>query len=58
MYLVLILPDGSKSMIPALLDETYLWETLHEQSRLLAIEILARLIAKSLGNPDGEINHD
>ena len=52
------LQNKNLSLFDLLLDETYLWETLHEQSRLLAIEILARLIAKSLGNPDGEINHD
>ena len=82
LLLVLILPDGSKSLIPAdwtdlasptqsigtpgtttlgsledllharalfdlLLDETCAWETLNEEHKKLAIQILARLIVQA-----------
>ena len=37
--------EKNRSLFDLLLDETYPWETLHEQHKNLAIQILARLIA-------------
>ncbi|HEY6273437.1 MAG TPA: hypothetical protein VIX37_04655 [Candidatus Sulfotelmatobacter sp.] len=34
------------TLFDLLLDETSPWETLHEEKKLLVIEILARLIAR------------
>ena len=36
--------ENSRSLFDLLLDETYLWETLHEEHKNLAVQILARLI--------------
>jgi hypothetical protein len=52
------LPDKNLSLFDLLLDETSLWETLHEKPKSLAIDVLARLIAKSLSNPAEENNHE
>ena len=41
-----------------LLYETYPWETLHEEHKRLAIEILGRLIAHALRNQNEEKNHE
>jgi hypothetical protein len=40
------LPEKYPTLFDLLLDETSPWETLHEEKRLLVIEILARLIAR------------
>jgi len=39
------------------IPETQVWETLEEQQRTLAIEVLARLIAKATYGPEEE-SHD
>ena len=39
------------------IPETQVWETLEEQQRTLAIEVLARLIAKATRRPEEE-SHD
>jgi hypothetical protein len=39
------------------IPETQVWETLEEQQRALAIEVLARLIAKATYRPEEE-SHD
>jgi hypothetical protein len=36
------------------IPETQVWETLEEQQRTLAIEVLARLIAKATRRPEEE----
>jgi hypothetical protein len=48
------LQENNLSLFDLLLDETYPWETLADQHKIVAIEILARLIAKYLRNPDEE----
>jgi hypothetical protein len=53
------LQKNNLNLFDLLLDETYPWETLHEEDKILAVDILARLIAKAtLGNPDEEKNHE
>jgi len=37
----------NRSLFDLLLDETYPWETLHEEHQNLAIQILARLIVQA-----------
>jgi hypothetical protein len=47
------------TLFDLLLDETSPWETLHEEKKLLVIEILARLIAKEhLNDHNEEKGHD
>lgn len=46
------------SLFDLLLDENHPWETLHEETKGVAIVLLARLIAKHLRNPVEEKNHD
>jgi hypothetical protein len=42
-----------------LLDETYSWETLHEEHKNLAVQILARLIVQAaLGNEEKGESHE
>ena len=50
--------EQNLNLFDLLLEETYPWETLHDEHKIVAIEILARLIAKSLRNPDEEKNHE
>jgi hypothetical protein len=52
------LQEKNLSLFDLLLDETYPWETMHDEPKILAIEILARLIANSLRNRDKEKNHE
>jgi hypothetical protein len=52
------LQEQNLNLFDLLLEETYPWETLHDEHKIVAIEILARLIAKSLRNPDEEKNHE
>jgi hypothetical protein len=40
------LQEKFPTLFDLLLDETSPWETLHEEKKLLVIEILARLIAR------------
>ena len=47
------------TLFDLLLDETSPWETLHEEKKLLVIEILARLIAREqLSNHHEEKGHE
>jgi hypothetical protein len=47
------------NLFDLLLDETYPWETLHEEDKILAVDILARLLANAtLRNQDEEKNHE
>ena len=47
------------TLFDLLLDETSPWETLHEEKKLLVIEILARLIAREhLDDHNEEKGHD
>ncbi len=39
--------EKNRSLFDLLLDETYPWETLDEEHKSLAIQILARLIARA-----------
>ena len=50
--------EKNLSLFDLLLDETYPGETLHDEHKIVAIEILARPIAKSLSKPDEEKNHE
>jgi hypothetical protein len=52
------LQEKNLSLFDLLLDEAYPWETLGDEHKIVAMEILARLIAKSLRNPDEEKNHE
>ena len=43
----------NRNLFDLLLDETYPWETLHEEHKNLALQILARLIVHAaLGNEE------
>jgi hypothetical protein len=44
------LRERNRNLFDLLLDETYPWETLHEEHKNLAIQILARLIAQAARN--------
>ena len=46
------------NLFDLLLYETYPWETLQEEHKRLAIEILGRLIAHSLRNQNEEKNYE
>jgi hypothetical protein len=48
------LQERNLNLFDLLLNETYPWETLHDEHKMLAIEMLARLIANSLRNHDEE----
>ena len=52
------LQEKNLNLFDLLLHETYPWETLHEEHKRLAIEILGRLIAHSLRNQNEEKNHE
>jgi hypothetical protein len=39
--------ENNRNLFDLLLDETYPWETLHEEHKNLAIQILARLIVQT-----------
>jgi hypothetical protein len=39
--------EKTRNLFDLLLDETYPWETLHEEHKNLAIQILARLIVQA-----------
>ena len=48
-----------QTLFDLLLDETNPWETLHEEKKLLVIEILARLIAREhLNDHHEEKSHE
>ena len=45
--------ENNLNLFDLLLNETYPWETLHDEHKILAIDLLARLIAKAtLRNQD------
>ena len=49
----------NRSLFDLLLDETYPWETLHEEHKSLAIQILARLIVHAaLGSEKKGESHE
>jgi hypothetical protein len=53
------LQENNLNLFDLLLDETYPWETLDDEHKLLAIEILAHLIANaSLPNHDKGNDHE
>ncbi len=52
-------PEKNRSLFDLLLDETFPWETLHEEHKNLAIHILARLIVQAaLVSEEGEKSHE
>jgi DNA invertase Pin-like site-specific DNA recombinase len=53
------LRNRNRNLFDLLLDETYTWETLPEERKDLAIQILVRLVAQAvLGDPEREKNVD
>jgi hypothetical protein len=51
--------ENNLNLFDLLLHETYPWETLNDEHKLLAINILARLIANaSLSNHDQGNDHE
>jgi hypothetical protein len=52
------LPEKNLNLFDLLLDETYPWETLREEHKRPAIEILGRLIANWLRNQNEEKDHE
>jgi hypothetical protein len=51
--------EKNQSLFDLLLDETYPWETLHEEDKNLAVQILARLIVQAtLGNQEKGESHE
>ena len=51
--------EKNRSLFDLLLDETYPWETLNEEDKSLAIQLLARLIVQAaLGNEEKGKNHE
>jgi hypothetical protein len=51
--------ETNRSLFDLLLDETYPWETLNEEHKTLAIQVLARLIVQAaLGNEEKGKSHE
>ena len=51
--------EKKRSLFDLLLDETYPWETLHEEHTNLAVQILARLIVQAaLGHEEKGDRHE
>ena len=51
--------EKNRNLFDLLLDETYPWETLHEEHQNLAIQILARLIVQAApGSQEERKNHE
>lgn len=51
--------EEKRSLFDLLLDETYPWETLNEEHKNLAIQILARLIVQAaLGSEEKGKSHE
>lgn len=50
--------EKNLNLFDLLLHETYPWETLHDEHKLLAIDILARLIANATLRSDEEKDHE
>ena len=54
-----LVQEKNRNLFDLLLDETYPWETLNEEHKSLAIQILARLIVRAaLGSEDKEKSHE
>jgi hypothetical protein len=52
------LQENNLNLFDLLLHETYPWETLHDEHKILAIEILARLIANASLRHNEEKDHE
>jgi hypothetical protein len=53
------LREPNRHLFDLLLDATYLWETLHQKHKDLAIEMLARLIVQAArGSTEKGNSHD
>ena len=53
------MPEKIPNLFDLFLDQTYPWETLHEEHKILAIQILARLLAQTaVHRPPRENNHE
>jgi hypothetical protein len=52
------LPENNLNLFNLLPDETYPWESLHEEHKVVAIKILARLIANASLRHDDENDHE
>ena len=53
------LPEKIPNLFDLFLDQTYPWETLHEENKILAIQILARLLAQTaVHRQPRENNHE
>jgi hypothetical protein len=52
------LQENNLNLFDLLLDETHPWETLDDEHKLLAIEILARLIANATLRHNEEKDHE
>ena len=51
--------EKNRNLFDLLLDENYPWETLNEEHKNLAIQILARLIVQAaLGSQEERKNHE
>ena len=51
--------EKNRSLFDLLLDETCPWETLHQEHKNLAMQILARLIVQAaLGSEEKEKSHE
>jgi hypothetical protein len=51
--------EKNRTLFDLLLDETYPWETLNEEHKNVAIQILARLIVQAtLGSEEKEKGHE
>jgi hypothetical protein len=54
-----LVQEKNRSLFDLLLDETYPWETLNEEHKRLAIQILARLIVQTaLGSEEKGKSHE
>jgi hypothetical protein len=52
------LQENNLNLFDLLLDETYPWETLHDEHKVLAINLLARLIANATLRHNEEKDHE
>jgi hypothetical protein len=53
------LQEKNLTLFDLLLNETHPWETLHDEHKILATDILARLLANTAPrNQDEEKDHD
>ena len=50
--------EKNLNLFDLLLEQTLPWESLREEDKMLAVEILARLISKFLRTPQEENTHD